>query len=158
MRRKFKTIFLFVWQLFRVFCCFFINVFCVFCFLAFCVFWTLDFENCFSFCVCVCVCAKSAENSKTKNKKFQNEKSFIISHFFAQNINCSDAENWKNSQNHKFHAKNAQKPIIFERGELKYRVSERGKNVPGPEFHSAFNSEIPRFWNPILRLATPKYC
>ena len=44
-----------------------------------------------------------------------------------------------------FLAKIAQKPIVFERGELKYRVSERGKNVPGPEFHSAFNSEIPRF-------------
>ena len=45
----------------------------------------------------------------------------------------------------KFLAKIAQKPIVFERGELKYRVSERGKNVPGPEFQSAFNAAVSRF-------------
>ena len=48
-------------------------------------------------------------------------------------------------QNRNFHAKITQKQIIFERGELKYRVSDRGKNVPGPEFHSAFNAAISRF-------------
>ncbi len=47
--------------------------------------------------------------------------------------------------NRDFHAKVSQNSIVFERGELKYRVSERGKNVPGPEFHSAFNAEISRF-------------
>ena len=52
------------------------------------------------------------------------------------------AENLKNS---KFHAKIEQKTIVFERGELKYRVSERGKSVPSPEFHSAFNALISRF-------------
>ena len=48
-------------------------------------------------------------------------------------------------QNRNFHANFAQKSISFERGELKYRVSERGKNAPGPEFHSAFNAAITRF-------------
>ena len=38
-----------------------------------------------------------------------------------------------------------QKSVGFERGELKNRVSERGKNRPGPEFHSAFNGAIPNF-------------
>ena len=52
------------------------------------------------------------------------------------------AENLKNS---KFHGNTGQKPIVFERGELKYRVSEQGKTVPGPEFHSAFNAVISRF-------------
>ena len=48
-------------------------------------------------------------------------------------------------KNRTFHAKIEQKPIVFERGELKNRVSERGKNVPSPEFHSAFNAAIARF-------------
>ena len=68
-----------------------------------------------------------------KSSDFQN---------FGQKYQIFDAENWKNS---KFHGKIVQKPIVFERGELKYRVSERGKNVPGPEFHSAFNALISRF-------------
>ena len=63
-------------------------------------------------------------------------------HKFCQKYQNFDAENLKN---YKLHGKIEQKPIVFERGELKYRVSERGKNVPGPEFHSAFNALISRF-------------
>ena len=63
-----------------------------------------------------------------------------------KNIRLRKSENFEISrQNHDFQTKIAQNPIVFERGELKYRVSERGKNVPGPEFHSAFNAAISKF-------------
>ncbi len=76
------------------------------------------------------------------------QKNFRFSDFLPKisKFRLRKSENFEISrQNRKFHSKIAQKSIVFERGELKYRVSERGKNVPSPEFHSAFNSEIPRF-------------
>ena len=68
-------------------------------------------------------------------------KSFDFQNFESKYQNF-EADILKNS---KFHGQIVQKTIVFERGELKYRVSERGKNVSGPEFHSAFNALISRF-------------
>ena len=58
-------------------------------------------------------------SKKSKFSKMQKNEKFEISH-----------------KNRKIHEQIAQKTIVFERGELKYRVSGRGKNVPSPDFHS----------------------